>query len=94
MYPQELIGVELFKVFNANQKHHGFQYQEGVVNRLEEPFAKTGSCVKGGFYFTTKEHISKFLNYGNQIRRVHVPFDHPDVEVVQDPEGNKYGRTC
>jgi hypothetical protein len=30
------------------------------------------------------------LSLGNHVRRVHVPFDHPDVEVVRDPEGNKY----
>jgi hypothetical protein len=90
MYPEELIGVELFKVFNETETHHGFHYEEGVLNRLKEPFSRTGSCVRGGFYFTTKEHISKFLSFGNHVRRVHVPFDHPDVKVVRDPEGNKY----
>jgi hypothetical protein len=90
MYPKELVGLELFKVFNDTLTHHGFQYREGVVNRLKEPFAETGSCVPGGFYFTTKEHISDFLDFGVRVRRVHVPFDHPECRVVEDPAGGKY----
>jgi hypothetical protein len=90
MYPKELVDAELFKVFNETLTHHGFQYREGVVNRLKEPFAETGSCAPSGFYFTTKEHVSKFLGYGVRVRRVHVPFDHPECRVVEDPTGGKY----
>jgi hypothetical protein len=87
MYPEELIGVEIYKVFNESKLHRGFQIQEDFVNKLIEPFDKTGYSVSSGFFFTTKEHVKEFLHCGECVRRVYVPFDHPDVEVVLDPSG-------
>jgi hypothetical protein len=90
MYPEELVDTELFKVFGADFVHHDFQYREDIVNRLAVPFAREGSGVPGGFYFTTRDYIRCFLSFGERIHRVHVPFYHPECLVVKDPTGNKY----
>lgn len=37
-----------YKITNAKENHHGFQYHDGL-NILTEPFVVTGSCVGGGF---------------------------------------------
>jgi hypothetical protein len=50
-----------FKVFDESDKHHDFQYHDGIN---EEP-----ECGNGMF-FTTREHIHKFYEYGTYIRKV------------------------
>lgn len=79
------------KVTNREENHHGFQYNDGL-NILTEPFNDNPNqtCVPGGFYFTTKEHIHKFYHYGVNIRVVTFPEDDPDFLIVQDPDGNKW----
>ena len=78
-----------YKVTNKKENHHGFQYVDGL-NILIEPFSPTGSCVPGGFYFTTKEHIHKFYNYGINLRLVTLPESDPDFQMVKDPSGDKW----
>ena len=69
-----------FKVTNESECHHGFQYQDGL-NLLKEPFAKTGSCVPGGLYFTNLDHVVDFISYGIFVREVLIP---PESQVVKD----------
>ena len=71
-----------FKVTNESECHHGFQYQDGL-NLLKEPFAKTGSCVPGGLYFTNFDHVVDFISYGVFVREVLIP---PESQVVKDGE--------
>jgi hypothetical protein len=44
-------------------------------------FQPEGSCVAGGIYFTTPEHICGFLDYGPWIREITIPNGH--LEVVK-----------
>ena len=78
-----------FKITNKKEKHHGYQYKDGL-NVLNEEFNQTGSCVAGGFYFTTLEHISKFYGYGINIRVVELPESDRDFLMVKDPESDKW----
>ena len=55
----ELANKTFYKITNATECHHKFQYRDGL-NVLVEPFAETGSCCPGGFYFTDIEHILEF----------------------------------
>ena len=54
-----------FKITNAEENHHGFQYADGL-NVLIEEFNDdpNQSCCAGGLYFTDIANIFKFLNYG------------------------------
>jgi hypothetical protein len=74
------------KITNLEEIHHGLQYHDGLVEDTI-PFAREGSCIAGGIYFTTPEFICYFLKYGSWIRKVTIP---EDAEIVQDPEGDKW----
>jgi len=80
-----------FKVTNAKERHHGYQYHNGL-NILLEPFNDDSkiSCVPGGFYFTTLEHITYFYGYGINLREVILPESDPEFKMVKDPTGNKW----
>lgn len=69
-----------YKITNIDENHNGYQYKDGL-NILDKPFEKEGSCVKGGLYFTTKEHLHHFYNYGEWIREITIPMD---AQIVQD----------
>lgn len=77
-----------YKVTNSQENHNGFQYADGL-NILKEPFNPVGSCVPGGFYFTTKEYIHEFYSWGIYIREIELPMGDPDFQMVRDPAGNK-----
>ena len=72
-----------FKVFNKEEKHHDHQYVPGI-NILQDEFAQKGSCVSGGFYFTTAKYIFKYLFLGDHIRPITLPIDDPAFLWVQD----------
>src|SRR4051812_28031688 len=73
-----------YKVTNEPECHRGFQYQDGL-NILKQPFnASSATCVSGGLYFTTKDHLPAFFTYGKWIRKVTLPVDDPDFLVVAD----------
>ena len=77
-----------YKIFNAEENHNGFQYQDGLnVDTIPFNSNPRDSCCEGGFYFTTIEHIFKFLDYGCYLREVEVP---KDVTIIKDPDGDKY----
>jgi len=77
-----------YKVTNKEEKHHGYQYKDGL-NILEEEFNDNpnASCVSGGFYFTDYEHLPRFLNHGVWIREVRIP---KGAKVIKDLDGNKW----
>ena len=75
-----------YKVTNKDECHHGFQYKDGLNIDTNE-FQPEGSCVKGGLYFTTLEHITYFFDYGIYVREVTIP---EDAKMVEDPEGDKW----
>lgn len=78
-----------YKVTNQTETHYGYQYKNGL-NILDGFFDETGSCVAGGFYFTTANHIHHYYNYGVYIRQVYLPTDDPEFKMVEDPEGSKW----
>jgi len=80
---------KFFKITNKNENHHGYQYHDGL-NVLIELFQETGSCIPGGFYITTAEHIHKFYDYGIWLREVELPTTDPNFRIVQDPSGDKW----
>jgi hypothetical protein len=83
--------AEYYKVMNDAENHHGFQYQNGL-NVLTEEFNDdpNDSCGPGGLYFTNKENLYRFLEYGSNIRRVSLPVGDPELKVVQDWNGYKW----
>jgi len=67
--------MKYYKLFNEQENHHGFQYQDGL-NTDTLPFNSNpeDSCVAGGLYFSDAENIIEHLNYDYYyIREVEVP---------------------
>jgi len=83
--------ITYYKVTNEEECHYDFQYKDGL-NVLVKPFNDDPkqSCCEGGLYFTTKEHIHKFYEFGVYIREVFLPTDNKDFKMVQDPEEDKW----
>ena len=78
--------IKYYKVLNEKRNHHGFQYKDGL-NVLIEPFNDTNkSCCSGGFYYTTKEHIHKFYNYGCYLYEIHLPTENKDFKMIKDED--------
>nr|URM62439.1 ankyrin repeat domain containing protein [Mimivirus sp.] len=78
-----------YKITNRRENHHGFQYRDGL-NILIEPFQEIGSCVPGGFYFTTAQHIFKYISYGVYLREIYLPKENSEFKMVKDPQGDKW----
>ena len=77
-----------YKITNQEENHCGLQYRDGlIVGHQKFNNNPKDSCVKGGIYFTTKEHLHKFFNYGCWIRPIKIP---SDAKVILDLIGNKY----
>lgn len=83
----EIVAEKYYKITNEKELHNGYQYTDGL-NILKEPFAETGSCVAGGFYFTTAANLHKFEHYGCNIREILLPKDNPAFKIVKD--GDKF----
>jgi hypothetical protein len=80
-----------YKITNREEKHHGYQYKDGL-NVLSEPFNSNphDSCCVGGFYFTDAKHIFDFIDYGCNVREVFLPIHDADFKIVKDPQGDKW----
>ena len=78
-----------YKITNAEENHHGFQYKDGL-NVLKEKFNENPDhhCCAGGLYFTDVEHIFGFMEYGIYLREITLPTENPDFKMVRDR--NKY----
>lgn len=75
-----------YKITNRRECHFGYQYKTGL-NVLKEKFNFDGSCCGGGLYFTTKEHLHNFCDYGCWVREVKVPFW---SLMVKDPSSSAH----
>lgn len=82
---------QFLKVINpTNPKaHNGYAYKLGL-NLLNMPFQPKGSCVAGGFYFTTPDYISNFYGYGTHLADIKLPFNDTDFKMIRDPDDSKY----
>ena len=80
-----------FKITNNNETHFGFTYVDGL-NVLVEEFNDNPAvkCGKGGFYFTTKEHIPRFYSFGIYLREVTIPTNDPDFKIIKCKDGTKW----
>jgi hypothetical protein len=56
---------ELVKLTVENNIHNDFEFKEGL-NVDPIPFNASGSCTKGGFYFTFSDCWSDWVSYTNQ----------------------------
>lgn len=75
-------GVQFYKILSEDMIHHGFQYKLGKnVDIL--PFNPSGYCEPGGLYFTTFEHVFKYLSFGTKIGIIEIP-DHAFVYVEDE----------
>jgi len=77
-----------FKITNRGENHYGYQYRDGL-NILDKPFEPNGSCVAGGLYFTTAEHIHKFYSVGCYLREIYL-CNSDKFQMVPDPSRNKF----
>lgn len=77
-----------FKITNADENHHGYQYVTGL-NILDGDFNTNGTCVSGGLYFTKIKYIFKYLSYGVYLREIHLPTD-DNFQMVTDPSRYKW----
>jgi hypothetical protein len=69
---------ELVKLTVENNIHNGFGFKEGL-NVDPVPFDASGSCNKGGFYFTFSHCWSEWLNY-----RIEIMYWMWDVKIPDD----------
>ena len=77
-----------YKITNEEENHNGLQYHTGrVVDILPFNDNTDDSCVPGGIYFTDKDHILEFGDYGPWVRPLTIP---EGVGVILDPDGNKF----
>ena len=80
-----------FKILNQSRKHYNHQYIDGLnVLSGELNENPNHTCCKGGFYFTTLEHIHEFYDYGCDLVEIFLPTNDPEFKMVKDPEGNKW----
>ena len=80
---------KFYKIVNEQKCHHGLCYDLGeIIDPIE--FNPTNSCSKpGGIYFTTIEHIFKFLDYGCFMCEIEIPNDSRCHIVDNNIKANK-----
>jgi len=62
-------GVRLYKILDETLIHYGFKYKLGEnIDTLK--FNPSGSCESGGLYFTDRDNIMRFLDYGDLIATI------------------------
>jgi len=62
-----------YKCVAKDLTHHGFTYKIGLNEDIVK-FDPSSEC-KGGLYFTDKNHISDYLDYGTNFANVKIPND-------------------
>lgn len=60
--------IKLYKFTNKDEKHHGFQYKDGL-NLDTKNFTNYGN----GLHFTTQYHYHDYINFGENLREIGVP---------------------
>ena len=83
--------TKYYKVLNSEEKHHGFQYREGLNelvqdggNRMFDGYPSHG-CAPRGLHFTDIMHIYKFLCLGDHLREITFP---EDARILLDGANN------
>lgn len=78
--------MEYYKILNERMNHNGFIYKLGLNVDTKE-FKPEGSCQEGGLYFTTKEHLFRFFEFGIYIADISLC---ADSLLYKDPRGDKF----
>jgi hypothetical protein len=78
--------TKFVKLLNNEKKHYDFQYKIGL-NEDTIQFNPKGTCLPGGLYFTTYEHIEKFIGLGMNRATIQLC---EDALFYCDPEGFKW----
>ena len=75
---------KFYKITNAEEKHEGFQYRDGL-NILEEKFNDDpkSECGPGGLYFTSAKNILEYMGYGPYLRPVKLPWNNPNFKFMK-----------
>jgi hypothetical protein len=60
------------KFLHSNLKHNDMKYDWGT-NKDILPFNPSGSCEKGGLYFTNEKNAHIYKNYGPLVATVEIP---------------------
>jgi hypothetical protein len=71
-----------FKITNHQEKCYDYQYVDGL-NVLKKPLPLKIYDQKE-FFYTDTENISRFLDSGVNLRRVSLPVNDPDLQIVTD----------
>lgn len=81
----------LYKVTHKDEKHYNFQYRDGL-NILDTPFnSDDDHCSPGKLYFTDSKNICKYLGFGDNLRKISLPINNPDLKITKCLYGDKYG---
>jgi hypothetical protein len=81
-----------YKITNEDEKHFGFRYHDGYnfdTTRMD-PEQQCGS----GLYFTNKDQIWNFREYGTNMRYLRVPKNLPICEYYDDNMTIQYNAPC
>jgi hypothetical protein len=54
------------KLTNADEIHHGLQYNTGFIHDYLQPFNTETTCSPGGIYLCQAKHASKWYKYADQ----------------------------
>nr|AEX63177.1 putative ankyrin repeat protein [Moumouvirus Monve] len=83
------INTKYFKIIKEDGIHFDHKYVDGL-NVINGNFQEEGKCVPGRLYFTTIDHLWKFLYMGTQVVEIYLPTNDPEFKMINDTEG-KYG---
>ena len=80
--------TKFVKLLNNKKKHFNFQFNIGL-NEITIQFNPmlNWSCLPGSLYFTTSEHIDKFIGYGVNLAHIELC---EDALFYCDLEGLKW----
>jgi hypothetical protein len=86
-----IAGLELYKVLNNKETHYGYKYKPGL-NILNGTFNanKNDNCGAGGLYFTHKANIKHFMGFGQHVRKITLPWNDPNFDIVMIHNGYKF----
>lgn len=74
-----------FKITNKNERHHNYQYDDGL-NTLEEKFNDDPNDLHGSgrLYFSNGENICRYLNSESfYLREVFIPDSDSDLKIIK-----------
>ena len=85
-----------YKVLSQDLVSRGYKYKvQGEKNDLDKPFDTTSSCVPGGLYYTDKENLHEFLDYGSRLMRVTIPeYDSKGDKTLVVQDYKKWRSSC